>query len=341
MGGPNMDPGHIMQIGMGFMASKTLLTAVEMGLFTELGGAPMTRDAIAEKLGIVTHADDFLGALVSLGLLAKEGSGDSATFGNTEETGFFLDKSKPTYIGGIFEMSSDRLYRYWDNIGEGLKTAKPQNEIKETGKALFEELYSDEARLEQFMAAMSGVQMGSFMALVEKFDFSQRKTVLDVGGASGAFSMVLARRHEHVKCLSFDLPAVAPIAKRGIEAAGLMDRIEVVSGDFFTDPLPKADIVTMGNILHDWNEERKLGLMRAAYDALPEGGALIAVENVIDDERRENTFGMLLSLNMLIEFGDAFDYTGAMFAGWAEKVGFSRTEILPLAGPTSAAIAYK
>jgi hypothetical protein len=124
-------------------------------------------------------------------------------------------------------------------------------------------------------------------------------------------------------------------------AAGLSDRVTVASGDFFAEPLPKADIITMGLILHDWNLDRKMHLIKAAYDALPDGGAFIAIENLIDDARRENAFGMLMSINMLIEFGDAFDYTGADFAGWCREAGFKETEVMPLAGPASAGIAYK
>ena len=117
--------------------------------------------------------------------------------------------------------------------------------------------------------------------------------------------------------------------------------MQTAAGDFFAEPLPKADVITMGLILHDWNLDRKMHLIKAAYDALPEGGALIAIENIIDDARRENAFGLLMSLNMLIEFGDAFDFTGADFDGWCKEVGFSDTEVVPLAGPASAAIAHK
>jgi len=206
---------------------------------------------------------------------------------------------------------------------------------------MFEELYSDPARLEQFMDAMTGVSMGNFMALAEKFDFSRYATVCDIGGAAGQLSMTLARRHPHLRCISFDLPVVSPIAERRIGEAGLSDRVEVRSGDFFDDPLPQADVITMGLILHDWNLERKMDLIRSAYGALPEGGAYIVIENLIDDERRENAFGLMMSLNMLIEFGDAFDFTGGDFAGWCREVGFREVEILPLTGPASAGIAYK
>jgi len=206
---------------------------------------------------------------------------------------------------------------------------------------MFDELYSEPERLEQFMGAMAGISAGPFMALAEKVDFSSYKTLCDVGGATGQLSTIVAGRHPHLRCISFDLPVVEPIAKRTIEAAGLDDRVMTAPGDFFADPLPEADVITMGLILHDWNLDRKLHLIRAAYDALPEGGALIAIENIIDDARRENTFGLLMSLNMLIEFGDAFDFSGADFDGWCKEVGFSETEVVPLAGPTSAAIAYK
>jgi hypothetical protein len=339
---PEPDPSHIMQVGMGFWGSKTLLSAVELELFTKLGSEPMTGPRIAEELGLHARAiPDFPDALVALGLLDREGEGNGATYRNTEATAAFLDKASPTYIGGILEMSNARLYPFWGDLTEALQSGKPQNEIKHTGKPVFDELYDDPDRLEQFMNAMSGVSMGGFQALAEKFDFSKYETLCDVGGATAQLSIIVAGRHPHMRCTSFDLPVVAPIARRTIEAAGLSDRVSVASGDFFADPLPKADVITMGLILHDWNLDRKMHLINAAYDALPDGGAFIVIENLIDDARRENAFGLLMSLNMLIEFGDAFDYTGADFAGWCKEAGFKETEVMPLAGPASAGIAYK
>jgi predicted O-methyltransferase YrrM len=241
----------------------------------------------------------------------------------------------------MLEMCNARLYRFWGDLTEALRTGHPQNEIKRTGKSMFEELYRDPARLEQFMEAMQGISLGNFRALAEKFDFSEYKTVCDVGGATGVLCTILAGDHPHLRCTSYDLPVVAPIAERHIAAAGLNDRVAVASGDFFRDPLPRADVVTMGLILHDWNLDRKMHLIRAAYDALPEGGAFIVIENLIDDARRENAFGLMMSLNMLIEFGDAFDFTGGEFAGWCQQAGFRDVEIVPLTGPASAGIAYK
>jgi SAM-dependent methyltransferase len=327
---------------MGYWPSKTLLSAVELELFTHLASESLTGEELGARLGLHPRATyDFLDALVALRLLDRDGDGPEARYRNTPETAAFLDKRSPSYVGGILEMSNARLYRFWGDLTEALRTGRPQNEIKHTGTPFFEELYSDPDRLEQFMNAMAGISLGNFHALAEKVDFARYRTVCDVGGATGQLCTILAQRHPHLRCISYDLAVVAPIAERAVAAAGVADRVEVASGDFFADPLPRADVVTMGLILHDWNLERKRHLIRSAYDALPEGGAFIVVENLIDDARRENAFGLLMSLNMLIEFGDAFDFTGADLAGWCRDVGFRDVEILPLAGPTSAGIAYK
>ena len=335
-------PDGIMRVGMGFWASKTLLSAVELELFTCLGAESMTGAEIGEELGLHPRGiHDFLDSLVALRLLERQGEGSTGCYRNTADTAAFLDKRSQAYLGGILEMANARLYRFWGDLTEALLTGRPQNEIKHSGRPMFEELYSDPARLEQFMEAMQGISLGNFHALADTFDFSRYQTVCDVGGATGLLCTILTRRHPHLRCTSYDLPVVAPIAEKRIAAAGLADRITVASGDFLADPLPSADVITMSLILHDWNLDRKKQLISSAYQAIPDGGALIAIENLIDDGRRENAFGLMMSLNMLIEFGDAFDFTGADFAQWCREAGFQTVEILPLAGPASAAIAFK
>lgn len=331
-----------MQVGMGFWPSKALLSAVELGLFTTLGSKGLTGQELAGQHQLRSRAVyDFLDGLVALRLLDRDGHGEQARYRNTPETALFLDATSPAYLGGILEMANDRLYGFWGGLTEALRTGDPQNEIKSTGHSMFEELYGDPDRLEQFMRAMSGIQAGNFHMLAEKFDFARYQTVCDAGGATGHLSIILAQHHPHLRCTTFDMPVVEPIAARTIKDAGVDDRVTTASGDFFADPLPRADVITMGNILHDWNLERKLQLIRAAFEALPPDGALVVIENLIDDDRRENVFGLMMSLNMLIEFGDGFDFTGADFRTWCEGVGFKTVEVLPLAGPASAAIAYK
>ena len=338
-----LSPARIMETGTAFFASKTLLAAVKLGLFTTLGGnQSLTAKEIQKQLNLHDRGVyDFLDALVALGFLSRDGLLETAKYSNTPETELFLDKNKPQYIGGMLEMSNDRLYRFWADLEQGLMTGQPQNEIKHSGKSVFDELYADPNRLRQFISAMSGISTGNFAALAHKFDFSRFKTLCDIGGAAGVLSVQVAREHGNIRCTSLDLPQVEPIAKEYIAANGMSDRVKTGTIDFFKDNFPKADVITMGMILHDWDLPNKMMLIKKAYDALPEGGAFIAIESLIDDDRRKNAFGLMMSLNMLIEFGVAFDYTGADFTKWTKEVGFSRVEIIPLAGASSAAVAYK
>lgn len=337
-----LDPSHIMQTATAFWASKVLLTAVEFDLFSVLGDGSMTASQLGETLELHPRGTyDFFDALVALNFLDRDGDGPEGRYKNTPETGAFLDKKSPTYIGGMPEMLNARLFGFWNHLGTALKTGQPQNEVKTHGKPFFEEVYASEAKLGQFLEAMSGIQAANFHLLAEKFDFSRYEVVGDIGGALGLLSRIVGTHHKHLIFTTFDLPLVAPHAQKHIDEAEMTERITVAAGDFFVDDLPKADVITMGNILHDWNLEKKKILIKKAYDALPEGGAFIVIENLIDDARRENVFGLLMSLNMLIELGDGFDYTGADFRAWCSEVGFKRFEIIALAGPTSAAIAYK
>lgn len=338
-----LTPGHIMETATAFWASKALLTAMEFDLFTELGDGAQTARELGEALDIHPRGRrDFFDALVALGFLERDGDGPEGRYKNSPETSAFLDKASPTYVGGMLEMLNARLFGFWDNLGTALRTGEPQNEVKLHGKPMFEELYSDEDSLRTFLDAMTGFQAGNFHALAENFDFSPYQTLTDAGGALGLLSRIVGARYPHMSFNTFDLPPVAPLAREHIERDGMSDRITVVSGDFLTNDLPPADVVTMGNVLHDWDLETKKLLIGKAFDALPEGGVFIAIENVIDDARRENAFGLLMSLNMLIEFGQGgFDYTGADFREWCKEAGFKSFDQVPLAGPTSAAIAYK
>ena len=337
-----LDPGPILQTAFGFWSSKVLLTAVEFGVFTKLGNRRITGAELGAELGLHARAvSDFFDALVAMRFLDREGDGPSAKYFNTPAAALYLDSTQPRYVGGILVMLNARLFKFWHDLPEALRTGKPQNETKYGGTGVFEERYKELPRLEQFLGAMTGISRINFEAFAAKFDCSKYKTLCDIGGATGLLCIEVAKAHPSLQCISFDLPQVEPIARSHIAAAGLSDRVCTASGDFFKDPLPKADMITMGMILHDWNLEKKMQLIRAAYDALPPGGALVVIEALIDDARRENVFGLLMSLNMLIEFGDAFDYSGADFRKWCGEVGFERFEVIHLAGASSAAIAYK
>lgn len=337
-----LSPEGILQVGMGFWASKTLLTAVNLELFSHLALCPLSAEEIRSKLNLHPRAlYDFLDALVALKFLDRQGFKDEAFYSNTEETNVFLDKNKPSYIGGILEMANNRLYGFWGDLEEGLKTGKPQNETKTGGKPLFEAVYSDPQKLTEFLKAMGGLQMGNFVKLSNQFDFSKYSTICDIGGAGAYFSAQIASDHSHLSCISYDLPEVTAIATENVRKQGLEDRVSLISADFFTDNFPKADVITMGNILHDWGTDDKIILIQKAYVALPKGGALVVIENIIDNDRSQNAFGLMMSLNMLIETSEGYDFSEADFTEWATEIGFRQVYSMPLTGPSSAVIAIK
>jgi hypothetical protein len=331
-------PEAIMQLGTAFWASKTLLSAVELGLFTELAkSGPLDEVTLRERLGLHQRSSrDFFDALVALGMLER----DNGTYSNTQETEIFLDRAKPSYVGGLLEMLNARLFGFWNTLTEGLRTAEPQNEAK-TGGDLFEELYRDPERLRGFVKGMTGISTGSGMALAASFPWDRYKTMVDIGCAEGAVPVQVARAHGHISGGGFDLPVVEPHFNAYIEQAGLSDRLRFYPGDFFEEDLPGADVLVMGHILHDWDMDQKRTLLEKAFKALPDGGALIVYEALIDDDRRENTFGLLMSLNMLIETRGGFDYTGADCQGWMKDTGFSETYVQHLVGPDSMVVGIK
>jgi hypothetical protein len=332
-------PGSIFKIGFGFWESKVLLSALELGLFTELAKGPADLATLMRRLGLHARpARDFLDALVALKLLDRQ----NGQYSNTAETDLFLDRQKPTYVGGLLEMANSRLYASWGSLTEALKTGRNQNEAKDSGDSdLFAALYADQERLRCFLAAMSGVSLIPAQALAAKFPWRSYKTFVDIGAAQGMMPATLASAHPHLSGAGFDLPQVKPIFEEFIAQRGLSDRVKFITGNFFTDPLPPADVLIMGHILHDWDLDQKRMLLQKAYAALPKGGALVVYESIIDDERRENTMGLLMSLNMLIETQGGFDFTGADCQGWMREAGFSQTRVEPLAGAQSMVIAIK
>ena len=329
---------HIMQVGLGFWASKTLLSAIEMELFTELAKHPEDLATLRGRLGLHPRsAHDFLDALVALGFLRRI----DGKYHNTPSTDHFLDKNKSSYVGGILEMANHRLYRFWGDLTEGLRTGRPQNEAKYGGENLFETLYADPARLKQFLAAMTGISHGANLQIARKFTWENYKTYADVGTAQGDLAVQIALAQPHLEGIGYDLPEVGPVFEEYVGKNGLSGRLRFEAKSFFDDPLPKVDVITMGHILHDWDLEVKKMLLRKSYEALPPGGAVVVYESIIDNERSENAFGLMMSLNMLIETPGGFDYTGADCEGWMKEAGFRETRVEHLVGPDSMVVGIK
>lgn len=330
-------PEKLLALGLSFWNAKTLLSAVELGVFDALADGPADLATLMAKLGLHERsARDFFDALVAMNVLARDANG----YANTPETELFLVRGRPSYVGGLLEMANARLYESWGHLSEALKTGRRQSENQDASD-LFAALYADPKRLRGFLAAMSGVSAGAAQAIAQKFPWGDYKTFVDVGTAQGMVPVTLARAHPHLSGGGFDLPPVGPIFEDYVAANGLAERLRFHPGDFFKEELPQADVIIMGHILHDWDLEQKRMLLKKAYHALPEGGALIVYEALIDNDRRENAFGLLMSLNMLIETDGGFDFTCADCEGWMTEAGFSRTRVEHLTGPDSMVVAYK
>ena len=320
-----------MQTGFAFWTSKTLLSAVEIGLFTELAKKPQSLESLQGRLGLHPRGTrDFLDALVALGFLQRK----NGCYANAPETDLFLDKAKPSYIGGILEMANDRLFLLWNRLTVALRTGEQQNESKGIDKS-FTDIYADPAESRKFLQAMSGISRAANIAIAQRFPWKGYKTYVDVGTAQGDLAVQIALANPHLTGVGFDLPGVGPIFDEYVSDNRLADHIKFVGGNFFTDPLPKADVILLGHVLHNWNLEEKKLLLRKAYEALPADGVVVVYEPIIDDDRSKNSFGLTMSLNMLIETSGGFDFTGADCKGWMEEAGFRNIRVEHLVGPDS------
>jgi len=332
---PNAD--RIEQVAFGFMASKVLFSAIEFGLFTELARGPLEIEEIQRRFGLHPRgARDFLDALVALGMLERQRN----IYCNTPDTDCYLDRAKPTYIGSLFQMWDARVYRFAGSLSEGLKTGKPQNEIK-AGEDLFAAIYENPEILRNFLSAMTGHSVPSALAIAKQFPWAKYKTFADIGTAQGCLAVQVALANPHLVGVGFDLPAVGPFFQEYVASFKLQERLTFHAGNFFKEPLPRADVLVMGMILHDWSLVEKRALLKKAYDALSDGGALIVYEHLIDDDRRKNLPGLLVSLFMLLETQEGFDYTGADCCGWMSDAGFRETRVEQLTGIESMVVGIK
>lgn len=334
---PVLSPARLLQLGMGFFGPRAFLSAVELDLFSLLAKGPLSAEQLRARLGLHTRsALDFLDTLVALGALQRS----AGKYRNAPDAAAFLDRAKPGYVGGLLEMAAARLYPFWGSLTEALRTGAPQNEAKHGGD-MFATLYGDPERLRSFLGAMTGISMASARTIAAKFPWKKHHTFVDVGGAQGCLGVQVALAHKHLQGSTFDLPQVQVINEDYVRSFRLESRLKFQAGDFFRDPLPQADVLVMGHILHDWNREEKHLLLQKAYAALPKGGALIVYDAMIDNARSRNVAGLLMSLNMLIETQGGFDYTPADCRGWMQSTGFRRSSVMPLTPTESMVVAIR
>jgi hypothetical protein len=326
----------IVELARAFQGAKALMSAVELGVFTELAATAADTDALQKRLGVNERGGrHFFDALVALGLLRRDPEG---LYANSPAADLYLDRNKPTYIGGMVENLNAREYTTWASLTQALRTGKPQTGFE--AAAHFDTLYSDPNRLRLFARGMTGWTLPVAKAIATRFPWQDHETVFDVGTAEGCLPVEVAQTHSHIGGGGFDLPPLKPMFDRYIADHGLAARLQFRAGDFFVDPLPRADVLVMGRVLHNWDFPTKQMLLRKAYEALRPGGALLVYERFIDEDLREAN-GLLSSLNMLLMTAGGFDFTAAECTSWLRNSGFRDIRTEPLTATQSMVIAKK
>ncbi len=321
-------PDRLVKLGVAFRDSKTLLSAVELGVFTLLAEGPLELDPLAKKSGVHARgARDFFDALVALGLLERDGSGRYRNAGDADQ---YLDRNKPCYIGGELELANARQFGPWSMLTEALRTGKPQSGAR--GTENYRAYYADSAILENVARGMTGGSLRAAQAIAARFPWQNFQTLIDIGTSQGCLPVQIALAHPHLTGGGFDLPALKPLFEAYAEQHCVAGRLRFHPGDFFNDPLPTADVLVMGRVLHNWDLAAKMLLLKKAFDALPTGGGVIVYERLIDDDRRFGTAGLLASLNMLVLTAGGFDYSAADCTGWMAETGFRDIKMSPLIG---------
>lgn len=330
-------PDRLTRLGLAFRESKAMLSAVELGVFTVLADGPLALLELAQRTGVHQRgARDFFDALVALQLLSRDTQG---RYANAPEAALYLVPSSSNYIGGELEFANARQFGPWNKLTEALRTGAPQSGAR--GAKNYGAYYADPAVLENVAKGMTGGTRPVADRLAERFPWRNHSTLIDIGTAQGCLPVRIALAHPHIGGGGFDLPPLRDLFETYVAQHALGDRVRFFAGDFFRDPLPRADVLVMGRVLHNWDLAGKTTLLKKAYDALPSGGALIVYERLIDDERRLNTAGLMASLNMLVMTAGGFDYSGADCKGWMIDAGFRDAEITPLTSEQSMVVGRK
>ena len=335
-GADKMTPKHILDTAFAFRASKVLLTAVELGVFKSLASGPQTAGALTRTLGLQGRgAEDFFDALVALDFLDRDNNG---LYANTLESSAYLDSNSTEYIGDLIEYLNGRVYPTWNFLAQALREGAPQRGPAASGG--FRIFYKDLDEFDFFLKGMSGGSRLAGRALAKQFPWQSYNTVIDIGSAQGCVAAELAKAHRHLSGGGFDLEELRDPFESFVRSCGFDDRLKFFSGNFFADPLPTADVLILGRILHDWSVPQRELLLRKAHAALSDNGALIVYEAFIDDLRRKPG-GLLSSLNMLLQTNDGSEFTTRECRASMQEMGFGDTYVIRLTDTHTAVVGTK
>jgi acetylserotonin O-methyltransferase len=306
-----------------FRRSKVMFTAVRLGIFEMLAIMPQSCAPLAVQLSLDRAAlSRLLDGCVALGLLEREGE----LYSNTPAATRFLTKSSPETLSGYIVYSDQSLYKLWEHLDDAIREGT--NRWAQTfgsRNALFDHYFRDETATRSFLAGMNGFGQIASPRLVKAFDLSGFSHLVDLGGATGHLAIAACRLYPELKATVLDLPAVAPFAGEHIAESGLGDRVQFVTGDFFVDVLPKADLYTLGRILHDWDDAKINKLLRKIFLCLPSKGALLVTETLVDDDRSGPSYTLMQDLNMLV-CTDGRERTEAEYSALLQGAGFATVQ---------------
>lgn len=284
-------PNSVLDLIEAFRRSQTMFTALALGVFDRLAPAPATADELARALGC--HPDALgrlLDACVALGLLLREGE----RYANSEEAARYLARSSPDTMSGYIRYSHQVLYSMWAHLDDAVREGSHRwQQTFGLDGPLFSHFFRTDEAKRDFLAGMHGLGQISSPAVVAAFDLGSFRQFVDLGGATGHLALAAAQRYPGMQAAVFDLPPVIEVAREYLAGTP----VETIAGDFFSDPLPPADLYALGRILHDWSDLKIHRLLRKICDALPEHGALLIAEKLLTPE---NVPAHMQSLNMLI-----------------------------------------
>jgi 3-hydroxy-5-methyl-1-naphthoate 3-O-methyltransferase len=310
---------------------KTLASAHELEIFKRLsdtGGA--TANDLARALGIGERpAEMLLTGCSALGLLQKK----NGRYRNSPLAEEYLVPGKPYYFGGILEMWDKRLFLAWHKLTEALGTNRPTAWDPDRQQSLFDG--ADPLMISHFWEGMHSMTISTAKALGKAVDLRRFRNLLDVGGGSGAMDIELCKQYRRLRAAVYDLPNVVEIASAKVSQAGMADRIRTVAGNFFADAsYPDGhDLILLSMIMHDWSEAQNRQILRKCYEALPNGGAVVICELLVNDEKTGPMGGALMSLTMLIDTRDGRNYTAREYASWLKEIGFRKIRTVRFKAP--------
>lgn len=322
-------PAVVADLGLAFCGSKLLLAALELGVFTALADGPLDETDLRPRLGLHERgARDFLESLVALGLLVRHGH----AYANTPEVAGLV--RGPAYAAGFLDGANHVLYPAWGGLSTALRTGAPQADGDLDG------MLRDPGRQRMYLAMMDGLSAPLAPVLATAIDWSDVTTVADVGGARGNLVTLLLAAHPHLRGVVFDRPQNGDPCAEHTAAAGVGDRVAFHGGDFFTDPLPAADVMVVGHVLADFSEDRRRALIGSAFRALPPGGTLLVYDPMPADEN-PSLPSLVASLHMLVMTSAGAGYRPSRCLSWMTDAGFVRTSTRPLPLGNGLVVAHK